>query len=504
VSAFSAWTGCTKSCGKGSQSRSRAIRTRADHGGYACPYLKETRTCNEQSCAVDCIVNRFGAWSTCTKSCGAGSQERSRRNTPPTMGGKACPHSAETRACNTAACAINCKFGDFSKWTACTLSCGTGSQKRSRATTEPQNGGKACPHAAETRACNAAPCPINGGWTAWAPWSACSKDCDGGVSARARTCTSPAPQFGGKPCPNHAGETKNCNMHVCNCPSCTFKNGHLVVGHTTEHLVGDQPTHGPRQVHAHCAKRGAFAHPGFCGKSFVMAHRCRYSRDTDKCSCVCRKPTKGQKRDHHVIRHAYLSVADRKDPNQAALKVNTQAAMWKKPAEVVTIVADKEEAKKIAKKIALDAAKKAVAKAAAGVAAAAKVAAKKAADASNALKAAAAQLRKDDLAAAAQKLKDAAAVAEKSAKKVIADNKRNHEKSIKAAAAKAKALAKQAADRVVAAERKVKDLEIVKKAKAAVENTAKSAERGAKNVERSTKNAAKAVAKKMANMFRGF
>ena len=144
VSAFSAWTGCTKSCGKGSQSRSRAIRTRADHGGYVCPYLRETRSCNKQACAVDCVFGSFRAWSTCTKSCGTGSQERSRSIKQPTFGGKVCPHSAETRACNTAACAINCKFGDFSKWAVCTLSCGTGSQKRSRATTEPQNGGKAC------------------------------------------------------------------------------------------------------------------------------------------------------------------------------------------------------------------------------------------------------------------------------------------------------------------------------------------------------------------------
>jgi len=330
VSAFSAWTACTKSCGKGSQSRSRAIRTRADHGGYVCPYLRETRSCNKQACAVDCVFGSFRAWSTCTKSCGTGSQERSRSIKQPTFGGKVCPHSAETRACNTAACAINCKFGDFSKWTACTLSCGTGSQKRSRATTEPQNGGKACPHAAETRACNAAPCPINGGWTAFDAWSACSKSCDVGSAMRARTCTSPAPQFGGKPCPDHAKETKTCNTHVCNCPFCTFKDGHMVVGHKSEH--SKTATHGPRTVHASCANR---AQQAFCGKSFVIAHKCIYNRDTDKCACVCRKPTAGQARDHHVIR-----VPSHKQTNGKVVKnsklTNTGAApKWSNPAVVV-------------------------------------------------------------------------------------------------------------------------------------------------------------------------
>jgi len=276
------------------------------------------------------MVGKWSPYASCTKSCGAGVQDRARATIAPKNGGKACPHSAETRGCNSHVCPIDCSVADFEAWTTCTMSCGTGSQKRKRANVEPKFGGKACPHYTETRACNVAPCPINGGWTAFDAWSACSKSCDGGETMRARTCTKPAPQFGGKPCPNHAKETKNCNSHVCNCPTCSFKNGHLVVGHTTEHNSLDV-THGPRTVHGDCAKRGPNALPGFCGKSFVIAHRCHYSRVAAKCECVCRKPTTNQVRDHHVIR-----IAAR---GKASLTVNKgpfhPGPMWKNPAVVV-------------------------------------------------------------------------------------------------------------------------------------------------------------------------
>ena len=57
--------------------RTRSVTTATRHGGYACPYLEETRNCNAHTCAVHCAVSAFSAWTTCTKSCGTGSQNRS-------------------------------------------------------------------------------------------------------------------------------------------------------------------------------------------------------------------------------------------------------------------------------------------------------------------------------------------------------------------------------------------------------------------------------------------
>ena len=102
VSSFGEWSACTTSCGSGGfQSRTRSVITKEEHGGYACPYLSETRVCNDDvPCATDCVENDFEPWSTCTESCGAGGQQsRTRTLTEPSFGGKACPHASETRSC---------------------------------------------------------------------------------------------------------------------------------------------------------------------------------------------------------------------------------------------------------------------------------------------------------------------------------------------------------------------------------------------------------------------
>jgi len=56
-------------------------------------------------CPVDCVPGSFGGWSTCTKSCADGSQQRSRSNTAPKYGGKACPHTDEAAAAAAAVAA---------------------------------------------------------------------------------------------------------------------------------------------------------------------------------------------------------------------------------------------------------------------------------------------------------------------------------------------------------------------------------------------------------------
>jgi hypothetical protein len=115
ASAFSAWTTCTKSCGTGSQTRTRSIITHADHGGYVCPYLAETRNCNANACAIDGTWSSYTAYSTCSKSCDTGTQSRTRTCDGKTFGGKACVGSTtETRNCNTHGCPVN---GVWSSWT---------------------------------------------------------------------------------------------------------------------------------------------------------------------------------------------------------------------------------------------------------------------------------------------------------------------------------------------------------------------------------------------------
>ena len=61
--------------------------------------------------------------------------------------------------------------------------------------------------------------PVDGGYGTWTSWNTCSKTCGGGSQSRSRSCTSPAPQYGGKSCSGASSGTQACNTH--NCPSKT-------------------------------------------------------------------------------------------------------------------------------------------------------------------------------------------------------------------------------------------------------------------------------------------
>lgn len=57
--------------------------------------------------------------------------------------------------------------------------------------------------------------PVNGSWSGFGGWSACSKNCGGGSQTRSRTCTNPAPAYGGADCEGADVETQSCNTNPC-------------------------------------------------------------------------------------------------------------------------------------------------------------------------------------------------------------------------------------------------------------------------------------------------
>ncbi|KAF9817184.1 hypothetical protein SFRURICE_013972 [Spodoptera frugiperda] len=59
-------------------------------------------------------------------------------------------------------------------------------------------------------------CPIDGGWSAWSPWSACQGPCDDvGHRHRTRECINPPPSQDGTPCGGPEEETDICYLTNC-------------------------------------------------------------------------------------------------------------------------------------------------------------------------------------------------------------------------------------------------------------------------------------------------
>ncbi|XP_021355593.1 IgGFc-binding protein-like [Mizuhopecten yessoensis] len=114
---------------------------------------------------------------------------------------------------------------DWTSWDTCTVTCGGGIQGRNRSCTQPApaHGGASCNGPdSETQDCNTAVCIIDGAWGAWGAWGSycvCTVTCGGGSQSRTRSCDSPLPANGGLQCSGDSSEFQSCNSAVCPSPS---------------------------------------------------------------------------------------------------------------------------------------------------------------------------------------------------------------------------------------------------------------------------------------------
>ncbi|XP_062505321.1 A disintegrin and metalloproteinase with thrombospondin motifs adt-1-like isoform X3 [Corticium candelabrum] len=214
---------CTKSCGFGSQIRSRTCTNpEPKHDGKPCfGPREEAIECTIDDCPVNGEWSYWSNWTSCTVSCGGGLRNRTRvcNNPVPAYGGRDCSgYSWQNETCSERPCPVDGKFSSWSNWTFCSATCGGGVRRRVRYCDDPSPsfGGRNCTGPwLETGECNDEVCPIDGKWSEWEDWSDCSKSCGTGFHIRQRHCNNPAPQFGGLECPGFASENDTCNVHFC-------------------------------------------------------------------------------------------------------------------------------------------------------------------------------------------------------------------------------------------------------------------------------------------------
>lgn len=218
-SEWSTWTSCSVSCSRGTRSRVRSCSNPSpNYGGSGCEgNSSESSICRVRPCPVHGGWSAWSDWTNCSTTCSYGQKSRNRTCTNPTPehGGRNCSEAAlEKMVCVNKPCEVQRVWSQWSEWISCSKSCGNGTQKRTRVCVGDQNktlSSQKCHGQHESvRPCFLLPCPVDGGWSSWSSWSTCIDPCTNGTRKRYRKCSNPTPKDGGKDCFGLAQEIQSC------------------------------------------------------------------------------------------------------------------------------------------------------------------------------------------------------------------------------------------------------------------------------------------------------
>ncbi|XP_048669940.1 semaphorin-5A isoform X1 [Marmota marmota marmota] len=234
------WERCTAQCGGGIQARRRTCENGPDCAGCNVEY----QPCNTNACPELKKTTPWTPWTPVNISDNGGHYEQRFRYTckarlPDPNLLEVGRQRIEMRYCSsdgTSGCSTDGLSGDFlragrysahtvngawsawTSWSQCSRDCSRGIRNRKRVCNnpEPKYGGMPClGPSLEYQECNILPCPVDGVWSCWSSWSKCSATCGGGHYMRTRSCTNPAPAYGGDICLGLHTEEALCNTQPC-------------------------------------------------------------------------------------------------------------------------------------------------------------------------------------------------------------------------------------------------------------------------------------------------
>ena len=226
---WSEFSSCTVSCGQGTKTRTRnCTNPLPQHGGNYCQGRStQSVPCLVRHCPINGNYTEWTEFTSCSITCGGGKRTRSRTclNPRPQYGGLNCSSlgpAQEGEDCNTHACPIDGGYSEWSTFGACSATCGNGLKRRTRLCNSPlpQYGGMDCSiigPAQETRVCFIKLCPVDGNYSNWSSFGSCSKSCGVGEKSRTRKCDNPVPVGEGRNC-SHIGppiDIQPCNTQPC-------------------------------------------------------------------------------------------------------------------------------------------------------------------------------------------------------------------------------------------------------------------------------------------------
>ncbi|WAR29970.1 CADN-like protein, partial [Mya arenaria] len=167
----------------------------------------------------------WGPWSTysaCSATCGS---DVTRTRLRHCISG-VCPtgNSSQSIACHMSDCPVTAVDGHWSTWSTstCTVTCGTGLATSTRTCTNPapSHGGQTCPGSSIRHSycrISSSQCSVDGQWSTWSAYGACSDTCGTGQMSSHRSCTHPAPSGGGHNCVGNSLRTQSCTASQTSC-----------------------------------------------------------------------------------------------------------------------------------------------------------------------------------------------------------------------------------------------------------------------------------------------
>ncbi|OXB52572.1 UNVERIFIED_CONTAM: hypothetical protein H355_015676 [Colinus virginianus] len=130
--------------GGGRRSRMRAVLREAREGGRGCPAVVEVEEgCNaDVICPLDCTYSPWSEWSACTVTCGVGTRRRSRAVLQQAFyGGRECNEETEDIMDCMAprACIQDCVVSEWGDWSGWSATCGGAARMRKRQARPPSS-----------------------------------------------------------------------------------------------------------------------------------------------------------------------------------------------------------------------------------------------------------------------------------------------------------------------------------------------------------------------------
>uniref|UniRef100_A0A5F8H5A1 Spondin-1 n=1 Tax=Monodelphis domestica TaxID=13616 RepID=A0A5F8H5A1_MONDO len=241
------WDECSATCGMGMKKRHRMIKMSPADGSMCKAETSEVEKCMMPEChTIPCLLSAWSEWSDCSVTCGKGMRTRQRMLKSLAELGDCNEELEQVEKCMLPECPIDCELTEWSQWSECNKSCGKGHMIRTRMIKmEPQFGGAPCPETVQRKKCRIRKCLRNPliqkmRWREvrenrrsepmkeeidgeqypgcrmrpWTAWSECTKLCGGGIQERYMTVKKRFKSSQFTSCKDKK-EIRACNVHPC-------------------------------------------------------------------------------------------------------------------------------------------------------------------------------------------------------------------------------------------------------------------------------------------------